>query len=232
MRVLESRIASTSGGGAGSGGVHLSPAPSISRILRAPSPTGPARSSAPAAAPQLMLRPKAGAGARQRAPGGAAAGGAAAPNGTAAARAQLSKEEERLRQIILAEVLDRKPNVGFADVAGLKSAKQALQEAVILPRWGRWDYEWGVAGWRDGDLLVFEVARQWTWRGASAVKPLWQQFGLPGERIGLWGRVGCAFRPIEGTSVFRVETVSSKPCAQTHTSSLFQPSSHPASICA
>jgi hypothetical protein len=29
--------------------------------------------------------------------------------------------------------LERKPSVGFDDVAGLVLAKQALQEAVILP---------------------------------------------------------------------------------------------------
>jgi SpoVK/Ycf46/Vps4 family AAA+-type ATPase len=39
-----------------------------------------------------------------------------------------------LRQLILGEVLDRAPNVTFADVADLATAKQALQEAVILPR--------------------------------------------------------------------------------------------------
>jgi SpoVK/Ycf46/Vps4 family AAA+-type ATPase len=54
--------------------------------------------------------------------------------GQAAGQVAASKEEERLRQLILGEVLDRTPNVTFADVADLATAKQALQEAVILPR--------------------------------------------------------------------------------------------------
>lgn len=57
--------------------------------------------------------------------------------GTAAgATAAINRDEEKFRQIILAEVLDHSPAVSFDDVADLKTAKQALQEAVILPRWG------------------------------------------------------------------------------------------------
>lgn len=48
-------------------------------------------------------------------------------------RAALSKEEQRLRDVILLEVLDKTPSVTWADVAGLPLAKQALHEMVILP---------------------------------------------------------------------------------------------------
>ncbi|GBF97655.1 spastin [Raphidocelis subcapitata] len=136
VRVLESRLATTSGNGGASR--ILTQAPSLSRILRAVSPPRPAAAAPP---PPPLLQPRAPA-AVAAAPAGrrrAAAGAAAPPTGAAqggaagAARAALSKEEERLRQLILAEVLEKKPNVSFADVAGLHSAKQALQEAVILP---------------------------------------------------------------------------------------------------
>lgn len=75
---------------------------------------------------------------RQR-PGAAATAvaAAAAPAATAAgqiaARAALSKEDERLRQLLLGDIVESSPHVTFADIAGLKLAKQALQEAVILP---------------------------------------------------------------------------------------------------
>lgn len=58
---------------------------------------------------------------------------AAAAAGAATARAALSKDEERLRQIITADILEKAPSVTFDDIAGLKLAKQSLQEAVILP---------------------------------------------------------------------------------------------------
>ena len=58
--------------------------------------------------------------------------------GAVAARAAVSKEEEKLRQMIEGEILDRAPAVKFDDIADLATAKQALQEAVILPRYG-WD---------------------------------------------------------------------------------------------
>jgi hypothetical protein len=75
----------------------------------------------------------------------AAAAAAAAPGASSAAAAAaaakqqqqrpaaLGAEEQRLRALIESEVLDHSPDVSFADVAGLGLAKQALQEAVVLP---------------------------------------------------------------------------------------------------
>jgi SpoVK/Ycf46/Vps4 family AAA+-type ATPase len=63
----------------------------------------------------------------------AAAAPAATAAGAIAARAAISKEEERLRQLIMGDILEAKPTVAFSDIAGLSLAKQALQEAVILP---------------------------------------------------------------------------------------------------
>eukprot|EP00879_Flechtneria_rotunda_P017121 GHRR01017930.1.p1 GENE.GHRR01017930.1~~GHRR01017930.1.p1 ORF type:complete len:372 (+),score=135.93 GHRR01017930.1:1335-2450(+) len=62
-----------------------------------------------------------------------AAAPAAAAAGALAAKAAISKDEAKLRQIIMADILDQSPSVSFDDIAGLKLAKQALQEAVILP---------------------------------------------------------------------------------------------------
>jgi SpoVK/Ycf46/Vps4 family AAA+-type ATPase len=45
----------------------------------------------------------------------------------------LNKEDERLRQVIMADIVEKAPSVTFDDIAGLKLAKQSLQEAVILP---------------------------------------------------------------------------------------------------
>jgi hypothetical protein len=142
MRVLDSRNASTSTPATNRA---LSRAPSISRILRVPAPPAPAPAAAAAAPPVFIAtraRPQqqaaaAPAGRRRAVAAAPAAAPPAAAGGygdAAAARAQISKEQERLRQLILSEVLDSKPSVRFDDVAGLRSAKQALQEAVILPR--------------------------------------------------------------------------------------------------
>ncbi|KAK9838272.1 hypothetical protein WJX81_001606 [Elliptochloris bilobata] len=56
-----------------------------------------------------------------RGPGGAAAGGAA------------GREDARLREVVLGEILDTRPSTRWDDVAGLSAAKQALAEMVILP---------------------------------------------------------------------------------------------------
>uniref|UniRef100_A0A7N2L2U8 MIT domain-containing protein n=1 Tax=Quercus lobata TaxID=97700 RepID=A0A7N2L2U8_QUELO len=45
----------------------------------------------------------------------------------------VGKDEEDLEQAKLRASLDNQPNMKWSDVAGLESAKQALQEAVILP---------------------------------------------------------------------------------------------------
>lgn len=42
-------------------------------------------------------------------------------------------DDAKMREIILAEVLDHRPSVRWQDVAGLANAKQALHEMVILP---------------------------------------------------------------------------------------------------
>uniref|UniRef100_A0A383W3F4 microtubule-severing ATPase n=1 Tax=Tetradesmus obliquus TaxID=3088 RepID=A0A383W3F4_TETOB len=87
----------------------------------------------------VVLQRSSSSGGRQQQPARAAAAAtaAAAPAATAAgalaARAAISKEDERLRQIIMGEILEQTQSVMFDDIAGLKLAKQALQEAVILP---------------------------------------------------------------------------------------------------
>ncbi len=46
-----------------------------------------------------------------------------------------NREDERFRSIVLGEVLEQVPKTSFADIADLKAAKQALLEAVVLPRY-------------------------------------------------------------------------------------------------
>jgi SpoVK/Ycf46/Vps4 family AAA+-type ATPase len=43
------------------------------------------------------------------------------------------KHNDKFAHMILDEVLDRSPGVKWDDIAGLNTAKQILQEAVILP---------------------------------------------------------------------------------------------------
>lgn len=43
------------------------------------------------------------------------------------------KEEEKLQDALSSAIVKEKPNVKWADVAGLEQAKTSLQEAVILP---------------------------------------------------------------------------------------------------
>jgi vacuolar protein-sorting-associated protein 4 len=50
--------------------------------------------------------------------------------GVSATRKQ---EEEQLKDSLMASIVSEKPNVKWEDVAGLESAKEELQEAVVLP---------------------------------------------------------------------------------------------------
>jgi len=63
----------------------------------------------------------------------AAARRAGAAAGPPAAAHSPSAEAERMRRLVLDEVLESPPLVTFADVAGLEGAKRALREAVVLP---------------------------------------------------------------------------------------------------
>lgn len=58
----------------------------------------------------------------------------------AAAGGKPSKEDSRIREVIMAEVLDMRPSVRWEDVAGLNSAKQVGQNADMqhLLHVGRW----------------------------------------------------------------------------------------------
>ena len=42
-------------------------------------------------------------------------------------------DADKYRQLVLGEILDHSPGVRWQDVVGLETAKQALQEAVVLP---------------------------------------------------------------------------------------------------
>ena len=44
-----------------------------------------------------------------------------------------NKDKEKMRGAIMEAIICEKPNVKWADIAGLEAAKEALKEAVILP---------------------------------------------------------------------------------------------------
>lgn len=62
------------------------------------------------------------------------AGAAKAPAGGGGGDSKGKDETSALREALLGAVLTDKPNVKWADVAGLDAAKEALHEAVILPK--------------------------------------------------------------------------------------------------
>ncbi|GAX73405.1 hypothetical protein CEUSTIGMA_g857.t1 [Chlamydomonas eustigma] len=57
------------------------------------------------------------------------AGAAPAPASTSTS----GREDQRYRDMVLSEIMDKGPKVTWEDVAGLRTAKQALIEAVVLP---------------------------------------------------------------------------------------------------
>ena len=61
-------------------------------------------------------------------------GKAAAANGSSSAcKIALKGVDTALAKVILDEVLDSSPGVAFDDIVGLKEAKQALREAIVMP---------------------------------------------------------------------------------------------------
>lgn len=77
---------------------------------------------------------------------------AARPGGGAAAGGALGKEDARLREVVLAEILDTRPSTRWDDVAGLAAAKQVTRGALAGPlRAGRGR---GAAIWPKDLVLV------------------------------------------------------------------------------
>jgi vacuolar protein-sorting-associated protein 4 len=66
--------------------------------------------------------------------GGGAAASASAKRGDEKAQEDIDKESQRLKTQLESAIITEKPNVKWDDVAGLLGAKEALKEAVILPR--------------------------------------------------------------------------------------------------
>lgn len=64
-------------------------------------------------------------------PGGGPPGAPGAPPGEAPSEADA--EKEKLQKALQGQILTEKPNVRWDDVAGLKNAKEMLQETVVLP---------------------------------------------------------------------------------------------------
>jgi vacuolar protein-sorting-associated protein 4 len=66
--------------------------------------------------------------------GGGGAASASAKRGDDKAADDIDKESHRLKSQLESAIISEKPNVKWDDVAGLFAAKDALKEAVILPR--------------------------------------------------------------------------------------------------
>lgn len=96
-----------------------------------PAPKPPSQHSAAHSAVQPL--PKAARRTQQTPPGKAQNVSGAFGGGLNVTAARAASEEAQLREVILAEVLQQDTAVKWADVAGLATAKQALQEMVILP---------------------------------------------------------------------------------------------------
>jgi len=82
---------------------------------------------------QVLDEAKGGDSKQSGAGGGAAATSATAKRGDKAAD-DIDKEATRLKTQLQSAIITDKPNVQWSDVAGLEGAKEALKEAVILPR--------------------------------------------------------------------------------------------------
>ncbi len=124
MRALESGTATTS---------RASPLAPLQRSRSIPPAQQPRGSGSGAAAAAAARSTKSGPVSRATAAVAAGAAQARAAVSAAAAGGGGGSEDDRYRQAVLSEVLDRTPAVCWDDVAGLATAKQALQEAVILP---------------------------------------------------------------------------------------------------
>ncbi|KAL4419900.1 hypothetical protein ABPG75_006998 [Micractinium tetrahymenae] len=139
QRVLE-RLRDLEGGGGAAGGLGGGAAAAAAAARG--SPPNPLRrqlsgAAAAAAAQQQQQRgasPRSAAAPRARAgTAAAAARHAAGPLARAGGSGGGSRDEQEFEERVMSEVLDRSPAVAWDDVAGLATAKQALQEMVILP---------------------------------------------------------------------------------------------------
>lgn len=85
-------------------------------------------------APSGGYAPPGGAAAAPR-PGGAPGGGGGTPGGNnnEEAKDEADLEKEKLQKALAGQIVTEKPNIKWDDVAGLNSAKEMLQETVVLP---------------------------------------------------------------------------------------------------